>query len=86
MAEAGMPGVSFSSWSAVFGPAKMPKEIAERLSRELNVVLQQPDVRMQFERQAFQGEGPTPQALAAYVKEEFEKWKLVVREYGITQE
>lgn len=85
MAEAGIPGVSVP-WIGVFGPPKMPGEIAERLSGELNLVLKQPEVRMQLERQGYLGEGSTPQVLAAYLKEELEKSKQIVREFGITQE
>lgn len=85
MMEAGIPGVSVP-WAAVFGPPKMPREIAERLSREINVVLQQPGVRTQLERLAVLGEGSTPQGLAVFLKEELERAKRIVREYGITQE
>jgi len=85
MMEAGIPGVSVP-WAAVFGPPEMPVEIAERLSREINVVVQQPGVRTQLERLAILGEGSTPQALAVFLKEELEKSRRIVREYGITQE
>ncbi len=84
MAEAGIPGVSVP-WVAIFGPPKMPVEATERFSREVNFIVQQADVRAQLERQAFQAAGSTPQALAAYFKEDFEKSKQIVREYGITQ-
>ena len=85
MTEAGIPGVSVP-WAAVFGPPKMPGEIVERLSREINIVLQQPEVQMQLQRQAFQGEGSSPEGLAVILKEELEKSRRIVREYGITQE
>jgi tripartite-type tricarboxylate transporter receptor subunit TctC len=85
IAEAGISGVSVP-WIGVFGPPRMPREIVERLSGELNLVLKQPEVLMQFERLAFLGEGSTPQTLAAHLKEELEKSKQIVREYGITQE
>jgi len=84
MAEAGIPGVSVP-WVAIFGPPKMPAEITERLSREINLAVRQDEVRTQLERQAFQAAGSTPQALAAYFREDFEKSKQIVREYGITQ-
>ena len=85
MAEAGIPAVSVP-WAGVFGPPKMPRDIAEHLSREIDVVLRQPEIRVQFDRQAFQGEGSTPQALAVYLKEDLEKSRQIVREYGITQQ
>ena len=43
-------------------------------------------MRAQFERQAFQGERSTPQALAAIVKEEHETWKQAIRDAGMAIE
>ena len=84
VAEAGLSGFS-APWVAVFGPPMMPREITERLSNDINLILQQPETRVQLERQAFQAEGSTPEALATYFKEDLERSKLIVREYGISQ-
>lgn len=85
MAEAGIPGVSVP-WNAVFGPPKMSREIIERLSGELNLALKQPGVRTKLDQQAYVGEGSTPQALAAHLKQELEKSKQIIREYGLSQD
>lgn len=85
MAEAGIAGVS-APWIGVFGPPKMPAEIAARLSAEFKLALQRPEVRAQFDRLAFLGEGSTPEALAALLKEELETSRRIVSEYGITRD
>lgn len=85
MAEVGIPGVSVP-WNAVFGPPKMSREIAERLSGELILVVKQPGVQAKFEQQAYVGEGSTPQALAAHLKQELEKSRQIIREYGLNQD
>lgn len=85
MTEAGIPRVSVP-WNGVFGPPKMPREIVEQLSGELNLVLKQPGVQTKFEQQAYLGEGSTPQALAAFLKEDLEKSRQVVREYRLSQD
>jgi len=86
MAEAGIAGVTVSPWQGIFGPAKMPKEIVERLSRELNLILQNAEVRERYDKQGFQPEPSTPEALAAIVKSDVQTWGQIVREAGIPQD
>jgi tripartite-type tricarboxylate transporter receptor subunit TctC len=86
MAEAGMPRFSIGSWAALFGPAKMPKDVVDRLNREVNAALKRPDVREQFERQAFEYAGSTPEEMAAFLKDQLEVWSRTIRESGIKPE
>ncbi len=44
VAEAGLPGFQFEPWFGVLGPANMPPAIVERLNREINEVLKEPDI------------------------------------------
>ena len=84
MAEAGIPISLVDVIWGIYGPAKMPREIVVQLSRELNLVLQIPDVRAQLARQGFEAEGSTPEQLAALVKEQLNVWTRITRESGIT--
>jgi len=86
MAEAGMPGVAIVPWVALFGPAGMPKEIVERLNREMRAAMGRQDVREQMDKQAFELGGSTPEELSAYVKEQLEVWRRTAREAGIKPE
>jgi putative tricarboxylic transport membrane protein len=86
LAEAGVPGVSVPTWQAIFAPRKTPREITERLSLETKLVLKDPGVQAQFDRQTLQIEGSTPEALAAIVREESRTWGQFIRENGITPE
>jgi tripartite-type tricarboxylate transporter receptor subunit TctC len=86
MAEAGFPKYSVTSWAAIFGPAKLPRAVVERLTREINAILQRPEIKEQLERQAFEVEGSTPEELGVFVKEQLEVWRRAVREAGIPQE
>ena len=43
--EAGMPPINVEFFAALFGPAKMPAEIATRLSKELNAIMARPQIR-----------------------------------------
>jgi tripartite-type tricarboxylate transporter receptor subunit TctC len=86
MQESGLPPLSITPWGGIFGPAKMPREIADRLSRELIAILKRPEVREAFQKLAFQPRGSTPEELAAFVKEQGEIWRRAVREAGIQPE
>lgn len=83
MAEAGVPGFESLNWNGIVAPARMPRDIVDRLNRELVRAIKMPDV---VEKVAAQGNfviGDTPEQFAAYIRSDFEKWGRVVREAKI---
>jgi tripartite-type tricarboxylate transporter receptor subunit TctC len=82
ISEAGLPGYEVTSWNAVFAPAGTPKEIIDKLNREINAVLQSPDTRKYFHEQGGEAGGGTPQQLADFMRAETVKWAKVVKESG----
>ncbi len=84
--EAGFPRFPIASWAGLFGPAGMPREVAERLNRELNALLKRPELRESLSRQAFEARGSSSDELAAYVKEQLETWGRAIRGAGIQPE
>jgi tripartite-type tricarboxylate transporter receptor subunit TctC len=86
IAEAGMPGVSITPWAGAFGPAKVPREIVERLSREIQPIVSRADVREQLGRQGFEAQGSSPAELGRYNAEQLETWRRVIRETKIPLE
>src|SRR5229473_3224967 len=86
IAEAGMPQLSVVVWAGLFAPAKTPKEIVERLSREVNVILKRPEVRGQFEKQGSEPAGSTPGELEAFLKQQLVEWRSAARSAGIEPE
>jgi tripartite-type tricarboxylate transporter receptor subunit TctC len=86
MSELGMPNLAIVPWAALFGPAKMPKDIVDRLSREVNAILNRPDVREQLNKNGLEPQGSTPEAMAAYLREQLVAWRTTIREAGIQSE
>jgi tripartite-type tricarboxylate transporter receptor subunit TctC len=86
LAEAGVPGVSVPTWQAILAPPKTPREIIDRVSREVASALQGAELRAQFASQLLQVEASTPLALAAVIEADAIGWKQFVRENGITPE
>ena len=64
----------------------MPKDVTERLNRELNALLKRADVRESLLRQAFDPKGSTLEEFNAYVKDQYEIWGKAIREAGIQPE
>ncbi len=85
-AEAGLVKAPIVAWGGLFGPARMPKEIVDRLAREMVTLLARPEVREAFGRLAFEPKSSTPQELAAIVADQLDAFKKGVRDAGIAQE
>jgi tripartite-type tricarboxylate transporter receptor subunit TctC len=83
LAETGQKGISVQSFAAIYGPANLPREIVERVAREVAVVMAKPEVRECVARHAFEAQSSTPQELADFHKAQFESWRKTVREVGI---
>ncbi len=74
VAESGVPGYESSSWQALFGPAKMPVEIVNRLYREIAHSTKNPETVRRFNAEEILPLGTTPQELDAHVARELENW------------
>jgi len=84
--EAGMPPINVEFFAALFGPAGLPQDIAQRLSRELNAIMARPAIREQIDRQGFALAGSTPEELRTFTRRQLEAWGRGFREAGIQPE
>jgi len=83
VAESGIPGYDVVAWYGMFAPAKTPMTIVSRLQAETKRSLNTPEVAKRMEVEATDIVGNTPQAFAAEVKAEYDKWRAVVKKAGI---
>ena len=85
MVESGYPDFVTGSWQGIFVPAGTPREIVERLSRDMRQAMADRDV---VERLAKGGvevvTSASPQAFAEFVARETRRWAQVVKESGAT--
>lgn len=84
MAEAGLVNVPITPWGGLFGPPKMPKEIVDRVGRDLAAVLARPEIKDAFGRLAFEPRSSTPQQLSAFVAEQLEAYRRGARAMNLS--
>ena len=85
MAEAGLPGQESETMQGIFVPAKTSKEIVDQLNREIVKVMALPDVKEKCAQLGFDVVANNPDAFAAYIKSEVEKWNKVIKDAKIPQ-
>ena len=81
-AEVGVSGFDFNLWTGLLGPAKMPKDVKEKIAKEVARILALQDVK---ERMLIQGATPhptSPTEFDAFIKNEVGRLAKVVKASG----
>lgn len=86
VAEAMLPGFTFSLWGGLFAPADTPDDIVLRLNREVNDILAEPALRARFEADGIAVPKNTPAEFADFVRREATKYEALVKALGIQAE
>jgi len=81
--EAGVDGVDVQQWYGFFAPAKTPKPIVAKLSKELMRIIKQPDMQERFNQQGLDAVGSTPEELSALIKKETVDYAKLVKQIGL---
>lgn len=82
VAESGLPGFDFNLWTGLLGPAKLPKDVKEKIAKEVARILALQDVK---ERMLIQGATPhptSPTEFDAFIKNEVGRLAKVVKASG----
>jgi tripartite-type tricarboxylate transporter receptor subunit TctC len=83
IAEAGFPGFSVTSWMGVVGPAKLPKEIAQRLNKELNELVAEPVTVDRIHALGSEPKAGTPADFTQRIATDIDRWNKVIDEAKI---
>jgi tripartite-type tricarboxylate transporter receptor subunit TctC len=86
MAEAGYPEIEGESWFAVIVPAGTPREIIERLNREIAKAVAAPEVTQRLGVLGYAAVSSSPEECAAKFRAEAAKWTKVIRVSGMKGE
>lgn len=86
VAESGVPGYQASSWNAIAAPAKTPRAIIERLNKEINAAVSDPQVRDKLKGLHVTARGSTPEELAQLLASDTAKWRRVIEQAKIEKQ
>ena len=81
--EAGYPALDATAWFGIQAPSRIPSEIVQRLSQELQAIVREPAVRAKIEEQGARPVGDTPEQFQAFIHRETTRWGEVIRRADI---
>jgi len=67
-AEAGLPGLEFFSWWAIWGPRGLPEEIVRRVNATLAEAMREPEVVKRLTDMGIEPVAESPEAFAAFIE------------------
>jgi len=88
IAEAGAPGVTLDnmSWYGVFGPAKLPAKVTNKLHAEIAKALKTPQIQERLAGLRLTPVGDTPQEFTAFIETELKRFAEMVKLAGYVPE
>ena len=86
VAEAGLRGYENSTWTGIGAPPRTPRAITERLNKELNAILQMPEVQTIARNDGSVITGGTSEEFHAILKNDLGKFANLVKAAGIKAE
>lgn len=78
-----VPGFSYSSWNALFAPARTPASVVDKLHAAAQAAAKDPNLRHRFDLQGVDMALAGPEELRALVRKESGVWDKVIRDARI---
>jgi tripartite-type tricarboxylate transporter receptor subunit TctC len=75
--------LDIAGWNGIHAPAGTPRPIIERMSAEINRIIQTPDGREQMLKFGLLATGTSPEELAEVVRRDTPRWGEIIRKSGI---
>ena len=73
------PGFDVSGWAAMYAPAGTPSDIVGRLNTEVTRALKTADVKRSMHVNGIVSSPSSPEALAKLMRDDIERWTIVVK-------
>jgi tripartite-type tricarboxylate transporter receptor subunit TctC len=83
IAEQGVTGYDFQFWNGIFAPARTPPALVRKYNEAVVAALNSPEVSERLAQLGLVKSGNSPEAFAAIVKTDVERYRKVIIESGI---
>jgi tripartite-type tricarboxylate transporter receptor subunit TctC len=83
IAESGLPGFDYNLWVGLFAPAGTPADIVEKINRDVNRVLREPEVKERMAALGAEAMPMTPAEFDKFMHVEMDDAAKVVKAAGI---
>ncbi len=80
--EAGVPGYEVRTWYGIWAIKGTPKDIKDRMYKEIVAAINHPDLKRIWAEQGAQAGGMPPAEMEKLVRSEIVKWSKVVKDAG----
>jgi tripartite-type tricarboxylate transporter receptor subunit TctC len=78
-----VPGFEASIWHGIGAPKGTPKDIVDKLNKEINVILASPEIKTKFANIGGTAIGGTPEEYGKFIATEIAKWGKVIKAANI---
>lgn len=85
-AEIGLPNLLASAWFGLVAPPRTPEAVVQKINADTAAALKLADVRAKFLELGAEPQGQSPQATAAFIKDEEMRWRDVIKTANVTLE
>ena len=79
-------GFESTAWFGLFGPAKMPPAVTERIYAAVKKAVEDPAYKTRMETEAASAVDMTPQAFGAFVERDVQDWARIIKASGASVE
>jgi len=81
--EVGIQGFDFSTWFALTAPKGTPREIVDRLQREVVKALGDPEIQSRYAAVGLKAAGTTPEKMVAILQDQLTRYGKAIRDNNI---
>jgi tripartite-type tricarboxylate transporter receptor subunit TctC len=81
--ELGHPNLVGTTWFSMSGPAKLPKDIVDRINAEITKTVMKPEVQERFRRDGFVAMPASAEEFTKFVAAETAKWRPTIEAAGL---